>query len=120
MIDPGAELARDLQSPAKERVASPVLDSGVDVRLETTLEAVHANVATIQTRGDFSSIEGLSAVVAGGRIARNELFEDLRSEGFDGPVIAIGDALRPRTLYHATHDAIGLQSQVNALAPASR
>ena len=97
-------------------------DAGVHIHRETTAEAISGNRVAIQTRGVEAHIE-VGAVVVGGRVPNNELFDELERAGLRATVYCIGDAVRARDLYAAGQEAaevaerIGLASGVAGLSP---
>ena len=79
---------------------------GENVRLhvESTVELIDGDRITIQSRGSRRELR-VDAVVYGGRFANNELSEALQRTAMADRTFTIGDAVRARGLYFASHDA---------------
>ncbi|OJX62445.1 MAG: hypothetical protein BGO95_09790 [Micrococcales bacterium 73-13] len=117
IVEPRLELAFDAPPAARARTAGFVAEQpGITVLLETTVELVADGVLTLQSRDEYSVLEGVTRIVTAEVMADNDLAEALVMLEPELPVHRIGDALRPRDMYFATQDAadaverIGLRS----------
>ena len=55
--------------------------------------------------GQFERMEGIGSVVVGGRVSDNRLFEELSGLAPDLEIYNIGDSVRPRDIFSASHEA---------------
>ena len=76
----------------------------VHLHAESTVELIDGDRITIQSRGSRRELK-VDAVVHGGRFANNGLSEALQRTAMAGRMFSIGDAVRARGLYDASHDA---------------
>ncbi|OJX62444.1 MAG: hypothetical protein BGO95_09785 [Micrococcales bacterium 73-13] len=117
IVEPGMELASDAPPATKGRVTGLVNGHpGITVLVETTVELVADGAVTLQSRDEYSALEGVTRIVTAEVVAANDLAEALAVLEPELPVHRVGDGLRPRDMYFATQDAadavelIGLQS----------
>jgi hypothetical protein len=59
----------------------------------------------LQRRGDFERLEGIGSFVVGGRVANNQLYEQIARELPDLEAYNIGDSVEPRDVYCASSEA---------------
>lgn len=104
VVEPGGALASDGEFNGLLLAMELEADPGVEIYLESTAEAVIGEQALVQNRGEEFTLSA-GAVVVGGRIPRNRLYEELLRAGAPAEVYAIGDAVRPRDLYAAGQEA---------------
>jgi 2,4-dienoyl-CoA reductase-like NADH-dependent reductase (Old Yellow Enzyme family)/thioredoxin reductase len=88
----------------------------IAMHLESTVEYVERDAVILQRRGELSRLE-CDSVIVGGRIANNELFETVLEAADSIEAHVIGDALRPRDIYAASHDAADACELIHLGAP---
>jgi NADPH-dependent 2,4-dienoyl-CoA reductase/sulfur reductase-like enzyme len=108
LVEPGQVLAADHPGWGREQVERLVHHtSGIDVRLETTVESARDGSVVLQSRGSFETLTGVDVVVVGGRQPENSLAESLLADSeFADRVLVVGDAVRPRNIHAATLDGM--------------
>jgi 2,4-dienoyl-CoA reductase-like NADH-dependent reductase (Old Yellow Enzyme family)/thioredoxin reductase len=105
LVDANAGLAADRAEPARQFLISQVESAaGVEVLLEHTAEHIADDHVVLQHRGSTSRREGVSAVVVGGRIARNDLYDELVRAEIEADLHRIGDCVVPRDIHDASHE----------------
>ena len=80
------------------------MGENVHLHPESTVELIAGDRITVQSRGSARELE-VDAVVHGGRFANNALSEALQRTALADRTFTIGDAVRARGLYEASHDA---------------
>ena len=80
------------------------MDENVRLHAESTVELIDGDRITVQSRGSRRELK-VDAVVHGGRFANNALSEALLRTELADRTFTIGDAVRARGLYEASHDA---------------
>lgn len=111
LVEPGGALASDGEFNGLLLAMELEADPGVKVHLESTAEAVVGERVLVQNRGEEFALSA-GAVVVGGRISRNRLYEELLRAGAPAEVYAIGDAVRPRDLYVAGQEAAQVAERI--------
>lgn len=106
VVDPKVVFSEDKLSPGRDllMIALEALSS-VELRKETTVEEIGNDYVLLQKHGHFEKLIGVSSVVLGGRIANNDLYEQLVEELAPLQVYNIGDSVEPRDVYYASHEA---------------
>lgn len=118
IVEPGGELAADGEFNGLLLAMELKADPGVGVHLESTAEAIAGRQVLAQNRGEELALSA-DAVIIGGRIPRNGLYEELLRAGLPADIYAIGDAVRPRDLYTAGQEAAQAAERI-ALSAAPR
>ena len=118
IVEPGGELAADGEFNGLLLAMELKADPGVGVHLESTAEAIAGRQVLAQNRGEELALSA-DAVIIGGRIPRNGLYEELLRAGLRADIYAIGDAVRPRDLYTAGQEAAQTAEHI-ALSAAHR
>ena len=108
VVEPSDALALDQPGWGREQVERLVHHtSGIDVRLESTVEEAYESSVVIQSHGSRETLEAVGAVVVGGRQPENALGEALLDvPGLGSRVLIVGDAVRPRNIHAATLDGM--------------
>jgi 2,4-dienoyl-CoA reductase-like NADH-dependent reductase (Old Yellow Enzyme family)/thioredoxin reductase len=106
VIEPDAEFSLDKDAPARN-ILMGMLEALPTVHLypETTAEEVGSDYVVVQSGGEFRRLDNVESVVFGGRIARNELYEQLMAANPEREIYNIGDSVLPNDIHHASHDA---------------
>lgn len=113
VFHPGLEFAEDRLSPGRDLLLRALTDlPSVTLRPEATVELITPGRLSFQTRGVPSELTEVGAIVVGGRTARNGLYEEILRAGLQIEAFAIGDAVNPRDVYAATHDAANVAELV--------
>jgi len=104
LVEPNDALALDHPGWGREQVERLVHSTtGIEVCLESTVEAAGEGWVEIQSQGRITRREGLDCVIVGGRQPENALAETLLADaGLRDQVLVIGDAVRPRDIHSAT------------------
>jgi len=109
IIEPGSAFCADQLSPANERLLSQLRTmTSIHLRPESTLEEAGHGYVLIQNEGRIERLQNVRRVIVGARVANNHLYEALRSDMPELEVYTIGDAVRPRDVYAASHEAAEL------------
>jgi len=122
IVEPRLELAFDAPpGTTRPRLVDRVAaDEAITVMTEATVELVAGGTVTLQSRDEYSVLEGVTRIVTAEVVAANDLAEALALLEPELPVYRIGDALRPRDMLSATQEAadaverIGLRSAFSA------
>jgi 2,4-dienoyl-CoA reductase-like NADH-dependent reductase (Old Yellow Enzyme family)/thioredoxin reductase len=106
VVDPKTVFSEDKLSPGRDllMMALEALPS-VQLRKETTIEAIGGDYVFLQKHGRFEKLEPVNSVVVGGRVANNDLYEQLLRELDPLQIYNIGDSVEPRDIYCASHEA---------------
>ena len=115
IVEPGGALAADGEFNGLLLAMQLEADPGVEVHLESTAEEISGERVLAQNRGEEFALSA-GAVIVGGRISRNGLYEELLRAGFPADVYAIGDAVRPRDLYTAGQEAAQAAERITLAA----
>jgi 2-enoate reductase len=119
VVEPRAEFAYDKLSPGKDRLIGTLVDlPTVHLRAESTVEEVGEGYVVIQSHGRSERLSGIGSVVVGGRTPNNGLYEEILQHGPEMEVYNIGDSVRPRDVYHATHEAADVAETIRLRAAA--
>lgn len=118
IVEPGGELAADGEFNGLLLAMELEADPGVEVHLDSTAEAITGMQVLAQNRGEELALSA-EAVIIGGRVPRNGLYEELLRAGLRADLYAIGDAVRPRDLYTAGQEAAQAADRI-ALSAARR
>lgn len=113
IFDPKVVLSDDKLSPGRDLLMGALEDlPTVTLHRESTVEAIDGGRVDYQFRGTPAVLEDVGAVVVGGRTSRNELYEALAAAELKVDLFAIGDAVRPRDVYAATHEAADVAARL--------
>ena len=118
IVEPGGALAADGEFNGLLLAMELKADPGVGIHLESTAEAIAGKQVLAQNRGEELALSA-DAVIIGGRMPRNGLYEELLRTGLRADIYAIGDAVRPRDLYTAGQEAAQAADRI-ALSAARR
>lgn len=118
IVEPGGALAADGEFNGLLLAMELKDDPGVGIHLESTAEAIAGKQVLAQNRGEELALSA-DAVIIGGRMPRNGLYEELLRAGLRADIYAIGDAVRPRDLYTAGQEAAQAADRI-ALSAARR
>ena len=118
IVEPGGALAADGEFNGLLLAMELKDDPGVGIHLESTAEAIAGKQVLAQNRGEELALSA-DAVIIGGRMPRNGLYEELLRTGLRADIYAIGDAVRPRDLYTAGQEAAQAADRI-ALSAAHR
>lgn len=118
IVEPGGALAADGEFNGLLLAMELKDDPGVGIHLESTAEAIAGKQVLAQNRGEELALSA-DAVIIGGRMPRNGLYEELLRAGLRADIYAIGDAVRPRDLYTAGQEAAQAADRI-ALSAAHR
>lgn len=118
IVEPGGALAADGEFNGLLLAMELKADPGVGIHLESTAEAIAGKQVLAQNRGEELALSA-DAVIIGGRMPRNGLYEELLRAGLRADIYAIGDAVRPRDLYTAGQEAAQAADRI-ALSAAHR
>ncbi len=118
IVEPGGALAADGEFNGLLLAMELKDDPGVEIHLESTAEAIAGKQVLAQNRGEELALSA-DAVIIGGRMPRNGLYEELLRTGLRADIYAIGDAVRPRDLYTAGQEAAQAADRI-ALSTAHR
>ncbi len=77
----------------------------IDVRMETTVEAIRDDSIFVQHKGDVEELKVANVVLAVGMRSNDTLAEELKAEGTIGELYVIGDCNIPRTMKEAFEEA---------------
>ena len=104
LVEPNEALALDHPGWGREQVERLVHSTtGIEVCLESTVEAAGQGWVEIQSQGRITRRDGIDCVIVGGRQPENALAETLLADSeFRDQVLVIGDAVRPRDIHSAT------------------
>jgi len=106
IVEPASGFCADQLQPARDRLLSQLSTMpNVHFRPISTLEEAGPGYVVIQKEGDFERLEDVRRVIAGGRTPDIELYEAIRRDKPELEVYSIGDAVRPRDVYAASHEA---------------
>jgi 2,4-dienoyl-CoA reductase-like NADH-dependent reductase (Old Yellow Enzyme family) len=107
LIEPSLDLASDAPpATTRARVIDRVRgEEAITVLLETTVEMVADGVLSLQSRGEYDTLGGITRIVTSEVVAANDLAEALAVLYPELPVYQIGDADRPRDMVSATQGA---------------
>lgn len=105
VLEAGGVIGYDTYPRARSILGEQLESLGIDVRTETTAEFIGARHVELQKKGRFERLEAVGLVVLGGRVSRNGLYDRLRRELPDKEIHVIGDAVAPRGLFDAMHEA---------------
>ena len=81
------------------------------VHPETTAELLTGKRVKLQSKGNVSELS-VDAVVVGGRVAQSGLADDLQRAGVRATVYKIGDAMAPRNVFAASHEAADVSEKI--------
>ena len=114
LIDPQATLAHDSGFASALTLKRTIERTpAIEFHAETTAELVKERSVLVQRRGDYREI-GSDAVIVGGRVANNLLYEDLLIADLGStPCYEIGDAVLPRDMYVASHEAADIAERIH-------
>jgi 2,4-dienoyl-CoA reductase (NADPH2) len=105
IVEPKGEFADNKPTPARSLLMKTVnAQPKIRLRPETTVEEAGVGYVILQSQGRLERVDGVRTIVTGGRIANNALYEQLMAAG-RGDVYRIGDAVVPRDVYSASHEA---------------
>lgn len=106
VVDPKIVFSQDKLSPGRDllMMALEALPS-VELRKETTIEEIGNDYVLLQKHGKFEKLDGVGSVVIGGRIADNDLYEQMVDALAPLEIYTIGDCVEPRDVYCASHEA---------------
>ena len=120
IVHPGLVFSSDKLSPGRELLLGPLLEfATVRLRPESTVEEITEHHVTIQKNGRYERLENVAAVIIGGRTANNSLFEQVRADLPELEVYNIGDSVRPRDVYAASHEAAEIGKLIRLKASAT-
>lgn len=106
LVEPGPAFCPDKLSPAKDLLLSQLRAMpAVYLRSATTVEEAGRDYVIIQHDGKLERLEDVRRVVVGGRTANNQLYEAIRYKLPAIETYNIGDSVRPRDVYTASHEA---------------
>jgi 2,4-dienoyl-CoA reductase-like NADH-dependent reductase (Old Yellow Enzyme family)/thioredoxin reductase len=106
IVEPGSAFSVDKLSPGRNRLMGAIEDSPkVRLRSETTVEEVGQDYVLLQKQGRMERLEEVQCVIVGGRTSNHSLYEAIRGELPYLDVYNIGDSVRPRDVYAASHEA---------------
>ena len=80
-------------------------EPGVHLYAESTVEEVGEGYVLIQNGGRLARLDGVDSVVIGGRTADNTLADEIARSRPEIELYTIGDAVLPRDMYAASHEA---------------
>lgn len=106
VVEPDSAFSLDKDAPARDLLMG-MLEALPTVHLhpETTVEEVGGDHVAIQHRGEPARIEEVAAIVFGGRVAHNDLYEALMAADPEREIYNIGDSVEPHDIHRASHDA---------------
>jgi 2,4-dienoyl-CoA reductase-like NADH-dependent reductase (Old Yellow Enzyme family)/thioredoxin reductase len=120
IVEPGPDFSTDQLSPARDRLMSRLRTvPGVCFRPASTLEEAGFGYVLIQHEGEIERLEEVRRVIVGGRTPNNLLFEDISRDWPELEVYTIGDAVRPRDVYAASHEAADVALTIRLRAGAA-
>lgn len=106
VVDPKIVFSDNKLSPGRDLLMMALeARPSIALRRETTIEEIGDDYVLLQKHGQFEKLEGISAFVVGGRIADNDLYEQLTTELAPLEIHNIGDSVEPRDVYSASHEA---------------
>lgn len=121
VVDPKIVFSEDKLSPGRDllMMALEALPS-VELRKETTVEEIGDDYVLLQKHGNFEKLDGVNSFVIGGRVANNNLYEQLIDELALLEVYNIGDSVEPRDVYCASHEAADAAELIRCRVEARR
>jgi hypothetical protein len=106
IVEPGSAFSLDKMSPGRDLLMTALEDlPTVHLRSVSTVEEIGPNYVVIQKQGQLERLDEVQSVIIGGRTSNNNLYERIRAEFPELEVYNIGDSVRPRDLYAASHEA---------------
>jgi thioredoxin reductase len=112
IVEPKSEFSDNKPTPARSLLMNAVnAQPKIRLRPETTVEEAGVGYVMLQSRGRQERLDGVQTLVTGGRIANNALYEELMAAG-RSDVYRIGDAVVPRDVYSATHEAADVAEHI--------
>ena len=119
IVDPKIVFSENKLSPGRDllMMAVEALPS-IELRKETTVEEIGDGYVLLQKHGNFEKLDEISAIVVGGRIANNDLYEQLIEELAPLQIYNIGDCVEPRDVYCASHEAADIAERIRYQADA--
>jgi 2,4-dienoyl-CoA reductase-like NADH-dependent reductase (Old Yellow Enzyme family)/thioredoxin reductase len=106
VVEPKSEFSWNKLSPGKDLLLRAVGDLlTITLWAETTVEEIGTTSVVLQRNGEFERLTDVATVVIGGRVANNDLYEEILAWSPDCEVYNIGDSVAPRDVYCASHEA---------------
>lgn len=117
VIEPGAVFSANKMSPGRELLMMAVGKlPAIHLHPETTIEEVGGDNVLLQKHGVTERLSDVGGVVAGGRVANNQLYEELIARQPHLEVYNIGDSVSPRDVYSASAEAAGVAELIRSSA----
>ncbi len=112
IITPFAAVADD-KAPITALFLATLLakNDRIVVHPETTAELLTGKRVKVQSKGIESEL-AVDAVVIGGRVSQFALAEDLQRAGTRAKIYKIGDAVAPRNVFAASHEAADVSEKI--------
>ena len=106
VVEPMAILAENKPSPGRDLLMMALEDlPTIHLHRESTVEEVGEGYVVIQSHGELERLNDVGSVVVGGRTADNSLYEQILRETPELEVYNIGDSVKPRDVFSASHEA---------------
>jgi 2,4-dienoyl-CoA reductase-like NADH-dependent reductase (Old Yellow Enzyme family)/thioredoxin reductase len=119
IVEPGSSFGSDKLSPARDRLLSQLRTmNSLHFRPISTVEEAGPGYVLLQREGFVERLENVRRVIVGGRTANSDLYESIRCNMPELEVYSIGDAVRPRDLYAASHEAADVAVTIRLRAAA--
>ena len=119
IVEPGPAFSTDQLAPARDRLLSQLRAMpAIRFRPASTVEEAGPGYVLIQHEGEMERLEEVRRVIAGGRTPNNQLYEAICRDWPEMEVYAIGDAVRPRDVYAASHEAADVAVTIRLRAAA--
>ena len=90
----------------------------VHLQPESTVEEVGEGYVVVQSKGSAVRLDDVDTVVIGGRVSRNDLTEELGALAPELELYPIGDGVKPRDMYVASHEAADAAQLISLRASA--
>jgi 2,4-dienoyl-CoA reductase-like NADH-dependent reductase (Old Yellow Enzyme family) len=117
LVEPGPAFSLDKLSPGRDLLMTALeAFPTVHLRSASTVEEVGQGYVIIQKQGRSERLDSVQSVIIGGRTSNNALYEAIRSEFPAMEVYNIGDSVRPRDVYAASHEAVEVAAAIRLSA----
>jgi hypothetical protein len=119
VVDPKMVFSENKLPPGRDLLMMTLASlPSVELRKETTIEEIGDDYVLLQKHGRFEKLNRVSSVVIGGRIANNELYEQLIEKLTSLEIYNIGDCVEPRDVYSASQEAAEVAELIRCRAEA--
>ena len=113
IIEPGPAFSLDKMSPGRDLLMTALEElPTVHLRAVSTVEEIGSDYVVLQKEGRLERLDEVQSVIIGGRTSNNSLYEKIRAELPELEVYNIGDSVRPRDVYAASHDAADVAEMI--------